>query len=181
MWYSLLTSFCIFVSFCISIYILSVSYHSVIHMDLSTLEQFPWGLLYTVISYICISYSLTLVLIYRYRFENIHLLHTYYIIILYLQIKWLLCFSCIKLYMEWEQYTWVTGTILKTTPETHDGIIHHIISLSFIQQEQKVADRGFSYVVVQQWSAWLNYIHMDSNLQQFAKLSETYFLTIVCH
>ena len=37
----LLTIFCIFVSFCISIYILSASYHSVIHIGLSTLEQFP--------------------------------------------------------------------------------------------------------------------------------------------
>ena len=43
---------CIFVSFCISIFILSVSYHSVINKDLSTLEQFLWGLLYTVILYI---------------------------------------------------------------------------------------------------------------------------------
>ena len=39
--------------------------------------------------------------------------------------------------MEWDQHTSVTGATLKTTPGTHDGIIHHIISLSFIQQEQK--------------------------------------------
>ena len=81
-------------------------------MALSTLEQFPWGLLYTVVLYICISDSLILVLIYRYRFENIHLLHTYYIIIVYLQNKVItLCF---------EQHTSVTGTTLKTTPETHN-------------------------------------------------------------
>ena len=27
---------------------------------------------------------------------------------------------CIKLYMEWDQHTSVTGSTLKTTPETHD-------------------------------------------------------------
>ena len=65
-------------------------------MGLSTLEQFPWGLLYTVVLYICISYSLILVLIYRYRFENIHLLHTYYIIIVYLQNKVITLFFMYK-------------------------------------------------------------------------------------
>ena len=57
MWVILFIDYsCIFVSFCMSIFILSVSTYSVINMSLSTLEQFLWGLLYTVLLYICISY-----------------------------------------------------------------------------------------------------------------------------
>ena len=76
---------CIFVSFCLSIFILSVSTYSVIHMGLSTLEQFLLRFLYTVLLCIFISYELILVLIYTYRFENICLQHTYHNITVYWQ------------------------------------------------------------------------------------------------
>ena len=44
-----------------------------------------------------------------------------------------------------------------------------------------VAERGFCYVAVQCWKVLPHYIHIGSNLQEFDKLSKTYFCNIVYH
>ena len=79
-WLFLHICFLFFLIFC-----LYVSYYSLITIGLSTLEHFWCGFLYTVFVSICTSYKLIVFFINISIFENIHLLHNYYIIIEYLQ------------------------------------------------------------------------------------------------
>ena len=73
---------------------------------------------------------------------------------------------------------------LKITKNTRNTSLAQSTTLYLVvpfNKTRRVADRGFCYVAVQHWNALANYIHIASNLQEFQKLSKTYFFNIVYH